>query len=871
MCSFVYFVEKLKNRPATLKCFEEDFEWAAREVEFAFNRSDTSGTSPHSASQCDSGGGDIKENVENNASGPVEEANTLTEPCINTQPTASQCDSSGGDIKENVENNASGPVEEANTLTEPCINTQPTVSQCDFEFGDIKESVENSVSEPIEEANTLTEPCINTQPTASQCDFEFGDIKESVENSVSEPVEEANTLTEPCINTQPSSSQCDFEFGDINESVENNVSEPVEEANTLTETCINTQATASQCDFEFGDINESVENSVSGPVDEANTLTEPCINTQPSASQCDFEFGDIKESVENSVSGPVEEANTLTEPCINTQTSASQCDFEFGDIKESVENSVSEPVEEANTLIEPCINSPPTASESSECDNLNGGMKNYMTETIKETETLIESGENTEHSSSEGESDNDYISVMPCSSRYKKYSESDQSESEYVECSDLEECTDVGASAVHGPVLDEKYKSRDINLPDIYIRKLRKSAYSSNAQAARKKAFNKRVYDNYHACLYCGVMVQHIDTHLRNKKHRKIPDVKRLLEEEKPDFLGIQKLGDHKHNVRVLKEGRGELILRRRPSTYLDVREFGPCPECKQWILLKNLKQHYRNCATRKSKVKKGQLIVQSQVLAGVISTRPSKLMLQEVFPIMTRDDIGTVAQNDPLIVALGESWLRRSIDNEAKRKYYTSQHMRLMARLLIELRKADEKNAEKALDEFIRTKYYDALMAATIQCCMPYMDDEEDLKSPSNAIKLKYDLIRVVNAKWALLVQDNPHSLHAEEMMKFDRLISVQWGERVTKLARAVLVRRRFKMKKELPSPEDVMKLTKHIVSELESTALTPENFFRIVQLVQTRLLLYNKRRSGEIDAVRYPVSYINFSVVSQFIKYDN
>jgi len=28
-------------------------------------------------------------------------------------------------------------------------------------------------------------------------------------------------------------------------------------------------------------------------------------------------------------------------------------------------------------------------------------------------------------------------------------------------------------------------------------------------------------------------------------------------------------------------------------------------------------------------------------------------------------------------------------------------------------------------------------------------MEDEEDLKSPSNAIKLKYDVIRLVNAKW--------------------------------------------------------------------------------------------------------------------------
>lgn len=53
----------------------------------------------------------------------------------------------------------------------------------------------------------------------------------------------------------------------------------------------------------------------------------------------------------------------------------------------------------------------------------------------------------------------------------------------------------------------------------------------------------------------------------------------------------------------------------------------------------------------------------------------------------MTRDDVSSVAKNDPLIVALGESWYSWSIGNP-KAKYYSSQQMsssqqmRLMARL---------------------------------------------------------------------------------------------------------------------------------------------------------------------------------------------
>lgn len=92
----------------------------------------------------------------------------------------------------------------------------------------------------------------------------------------------------------------------------------------------------------------------------------------------------------------------------------------------------------------------------------------------------------------------------------------------------------------------------------------------------------------------------------------------------------------------------------------------------------------------------------------------------------------------------------------------------------------------------------------------------------------------------------------NAEELQTLLELISLEWGERITKLARAVLVRRNLSVQKELPAPADVEKLTKYIISEMKTTPLTEENYFRIAQLTQTRLLLYNKRRSGEIEGAR-------------------
>ena len=51
-------------------------------------------------------------------------------------------------------------------------------------------------------------------------------------------------------------------------------------------------------------------------------------------------------------------------------------------------------------------------------------------------------------------------------------------------------------------------------------------------------------------------------------------------------------------------------------------------------------------------------------------------------------------------------------------------------------------------------------------------MEGIEDLKAPpSNGIKLKYDIKRLVSAKWALVVKNDPHSVDAKEMKRLMEL----------------------------------------------------------------------------------------------------
>ena len=421
----------------------------------------------------------------------------------------------------------------------------------------------------------------------------------------------------------------------------------------------------------------------------------------------------------------------------------------------------------------------------------------------------------------------------------------------------------------------------DINNANIYVRKIMKSSEQRTHQAKK----GTRVYNTVHACLYCSRLVQHIRVHLK-AKHSTQQRMVRILEEQdeiKQDkaLSMMRSVGDDKHNCSIIKDGKGELLLMRRPVKDFRSGDYGPCPNCREWMLRKSIVRHQKKCIAGDGILQsKKHLLLKSDIMSGRLQTNASPLLKAEVFSIMTPDRVTEIAQGDPLIIALGESWLRCNIDNKLKRKYYSSQRMRLAARFLIALRLLEKARVdhdrqsevtvlesepaevsdtgnqeEKFLWDFLVPARYDDAVKAALQVALPLMDDEEDLKAPSNAIKLKYDLIRLINAKWAFIHKDpNGNKEDGRQCEIYMRLINIDWSEKVTRLARSILTGRQYHSKREIPAPGDIHAITLHLIKQIKTTALQAESaiFRRCAILVQARLLMYNKRRSGEIDAIR-------------------
>lgn len=133
---------------------------------------------------------------------------------------------------------------------------------------------------------------------------------------------------------------------------------------------------------------------------------------------------------------------------------------------------------------------------------------------------------------------------------------------------------------------------------------------------------------------------------------------------------------------------------------------------------------------------------------AGRISEEESHALREEVLVIMKNDEISRTGQNDTLIVSLGNMWLLKNIGNKLKRKYYTSQRIRDVLNL------KEQTGTDKDLYYFLAPEYFKDVVKAALTTASLEFDDEEDLKSPSTAIKVGYAIKRMVGPEWALCLK---------------------------------------------------------------------------------------------------------------------
>ena len=232
----------------------------------------------------------------------------------------------------------------------------------------------------------------------------------------------------------------------------------------------------------------------------------------------------------------------------------------------------------------------------------------------------------------------------------------------------------------------------------------------------------------------------------------------------------------------------------------------------------------------------------------------------------MHKDEVTTTVINDRIIISLGEQWFNKSIRNKVRRCNYSSDHMRRAARLLMFARKRD--NTIKTMSDLLTPSFFDIIVDGAFE--MAGQDRQTGASSvhmihPSAALKIGQDIELMSELKEIQSIQDKD-AVKEEEAARLLKVMKKLWPTRVATLARCLASERKFNKNILLPIPEDLEKVSNYIKEELANLDLTKPawtTYQRGVYLVQCRLAIFNKRRPGELEAIRYLAIYC----MSQYI----
>ena len=425
---------------------------------------------------------------------------------------------------------------------------------------------------------------------------------------------------------------------------------------------------------------------------------------------------------------------------------------------------------------------------------------------------------------------------------------------------DSDDSESIGPYAAVGQQKEPPGRIRDEANESIYLKTSKKSMYTLTGKVKR----TNRVWDRYHYCYFCSYTGSNISKHLRS--HEDESEIAAILQDKHVSWRLqiIRNKGDNKHNLQVLEEKEGELVLARRPSsTHFDVNDYGPCPSCYLWVKEDCLSQHQRKrCIVRNlRKIDKSSidsLVMQSRILKGAHSaTCGSKRLHAEVIEKMRAGEIRTAAKNDPLICLLGEEWLLKATRNPLRRGNYASDHMRRAAKLLLECRKLDE-SIETMADCLCASKIDILIQAAGNISTQSDQSDSSNLgdtlTTPSVPLKLQWDIQRMVESKEVIGIK-NDDAAQEREAGQFLKVFNKEWPRRLARPARALAEERRIQKTIAIPGPEDLKRFSLYLqgrIAKLDFSIRGWTKFSEVASLIQARLATYNKRRPGEVEALR-------------------
>lgn len=190
--------------------------------------------------------------------------------------------------------------------------------------------------------------------------------------------------------------------------------------------------------------------------------------------------------------------------------------------------------------------------------------------------------------------------------------------------------------------------------------------------------------------------------------------------------------------------------------------------------------------------------------------------------------------------------------------KYHNTQNdlirlsIRQLSRLLIELRRI---NPNKTwLSDWLTPRDFDNVVSAVKNVCHAnyHAKSRPQFDIPSLTLKLGYSLRKCISIRKGICLR-NEDLKAAESLNSFLEIMDLEWSIKVSSSALSSLNKRKMNVTELLPLTDDLVRLNKflnenlfiaksHLIEDINYS-----NWFRLASVTLSKIILFNKRRSGE------------------------
>ena len=372
----------------------------------------------------------------------------------------------------------------------------------------------------------------------------------------------------------------------------------------------------------------------------------------------------------------------------------------------------------------------------------------------------------------------------------------------------------------------------------------------------------KRKFDKEHICYYCGSCVIKMGRHLVTQ-HDDIEEVQTILKmekcshERKNALLILTLKGDFLHNCHVLKEQKGILLVLRRPGAInpcaSDPNLYIPCIYCLGFIQRTQAYKHVKSCCQLQinpdnstDEVKSNRIVKHSKSLLQKMKDPNTEYNDNEAWITLKanfRNDCNSrYILNDPTLCSYGRNECLRLGSGQEK---HILDRLRTVATFCLEYHK-QHGNSDYYVKDILKTCNFPKIFkVAQVAFGM----------SLTPATRLGHYLKELIFILKNNAIFDNDLSMksHLEDLYF---LIDNRWN-----LISAPNIRKLKEQKPtvvEMPVTNDIKifinYLTCEITQYIEKLQLfkTHNNFSCLNKLVLAYLIVFNRRREGEVSKVK-------------------